>query len=438
MSIKTSVLVLCKAIQKERLFERTHYLLDHAIQITSRKLAQLRIAYNKYERKGITRHGLREDHPYYEGYIKIIERCPVYKEEFIKMLEMFEEFKQDILESNETGILHIDRAKNLYVIGDHIAELMDNITKTFTDWSIFYSSRMLRIHTRMKFLVDRYNDAFPRRAREVPYYEQLPDSHNRTDYIFRMEKGQNYPSFLQGTIPNDNTNMVLRGIQKSKRNKARNKTRSANSAKRSLNDSPVAVPMTVATRKMNKSYAPIAFYYKNSPVEGRVSSAKTKERLQKILELWTEYTKELHAFIPVLQEAKQAVPSNQKKVYSRRNNMVTSVPKGATLVRSIDAVIVRIGEFKKLVQEQQRSVQEMEVNDKSFDQVIGVLGKPKRGYMDLKRNLENLLEKLNKEVSEPLKEKLNTLGKELDYALKKQMDGRDVDTHFSQIHFEST
>lgn len=67
---------------------------------------------------------------------------------------------------------------------------------------------------------------------------------------------------------------------------------------------------------MNKSYAPIAFYYKNSPVEGRVSSAKTKERLQKILELWTEYTKELNAFIPVLQEAKQAVPSNQKK-YTR-------------------------------------------------------------------------------------------------------------------------
>lgn len=118
--------------------------------------------------------------------------------------------------------------------------------------------------------------------------------------------------------------------------------------------------------------------------------------------------------------------------------MVTSVPKGATLVRSIDAVVVRIGEFKKMVQEQQKRVQEMEVNDKSFDQVIHVLGKPKRGYMDVKRNLENLLDKLNKEVSKPLKEKLNTLGKELDYALKKQMDGRDVDTHFPQIHFEST
>ena len=436
MSIKASVLVLCKSIQKERLFERTHYLLDHAIQITRRKLAQLRIAYNKYERKGITRHGNREENPYYISYVKTSVRCSAYKEDFVKMLKTFEQFKQDILQSNETGLIHIDRAKNLYVICDHIAELMDDITKAFTDWSIVYSVRMLRIHTRMKFLVDRFNDAFPSRVREVPYYEQ--EHPNNENYIFRMEKGQNYPSFLERNMPIDNNNTVLRGIQKSKRNEARNKTRSANrNLKGSLNNSPVAVPMTVATRKLNRSYAPIAFYYKNSPLEAkRVPFPKTKEHLQKILDLWTEYTKELYSFIPVLQEAKQAVPSNQKKVYSRRNNMVTSIPKGSRLVRSIDAVVVRIGEFKKLVQEQQKKVHEM-VDDKSFDQVIHVLGKTKRGYIDVKRNLENILDKLNEEVSEPLKEKLNTLGKDLDYALKKHMDGGEVDLHFPRIHFES-
>jgi hypothetical protein len=101
-----------------------------------------------------------------------------------------------------------------------------------------------------------------------------------------------------------------------------------------------------------------------------------------------------------------------------------------------------MGEFKKLIQQKQTEVKELDINEKTFIQQLEVIenGKPKRGYLELKRIVEHLVNETKPtdwgyENIIEMKALLIKNSDVLDRALKKNLETEYVDKHFPKITF---
>jgi hypothetical protein len=413
MTIKSSVIDFCKAIEKERLKERSVYLLDRIIAITNHKVAKIRIAYNRYERKKVTRYGRREDHFLYTDYIKTSKVCMELKKALLTAYELLYQNKEDILRTDEFGQLHAERYVEFISTAKILNVIMEKIDETFGGWFISYSLRMKRIYKRFNYHLNVLSQLLVNDGREVYWAYRMPDEN--VDYVNK----------------NENTNFK-------KTMKSRMK-----SMRYSSESSPGAIPVTRATRKTDQDYAPMALYYENSPLQGSVVF-KNKEYLERILSHFLEFTSHFDDLGKRLKTAKNTYSRTSIKSFSRRNRTFTGSP-SSIREKTIQAVLLRMGEFKKLIQERQTDLKEMDIDEKTFVQQLEVIekGQPKRGYLELKRIVEHLVNETNPanrgyEITMDMKARLIEHSDVLDRALKKDLETEYVDKHFPKMTFHKS
>jgi len=413
MTIKSSVIHFCKAIEKERLKERCVYLLDRIITMTNHKLAKIRIAYNRYERKKVTRYGKREDHYLYTDYIKTSNSCMELKKILLSAYEILYQMKEDILRTDEFGQLHTERYLDFISTAKILPVIMEKIEETFGGWFISYSLRIKRIYKRFNYHLNALSQLLVNDGREV--YSAFRES----------------PEHVKIANENENTNF-----------KKTMKTR-MKSMRYSSESSPTAIPVTRATRKndQDQEYVPMALYYENSPLQGHVvAMPKNKEYLEKILEHFLEFTRHFDALGKRLKSAKKLYSRTSKKIFSRRNRTFTGSP-GSIREKTIQAVLIRMGEFKELIQERQTEIKEMNIDEKAFVQQLELVEKgPKRGYLELKRIVEHGLnetkaDNVGYEIAMEMKSRWIEYSDVLDRALKKTLDPDYVDKHFPKMTF---
>ena len=413
MTIKSSVIHFCKAIEKERLKERSVYLLDRIITMTTHKLAKIRITYNRYERKKNTRYGRREDHYLYTEYIKTSKTCMELKKELLSAYELLYQFKEDVLRTDELGQLHSERYVEFISAAKLLKVIMEKIEETFGGWFISYSLRMKRIYNRFDYHLNTLSQLLVNDGHEVYSAFRVPDE-NVND-------------------ANENENRNLKKTMKAKMKSMRYSGKS----------SPDAIPLTIATRKINQEYVPMALYYKNSPLQGSVVPIpKNKEYLEKILSHFLEFTRHFDALGKRLKTAKQMYSrTNTKKIFSRRDKTFTGSP-SSIRETTIQTILLRMGEFKKLVQQTQMEVKELDIDEKTFVQQLEFIekGQPKRGYLELKRIVEHLLNEtkagnVGYEITMDMKARWIEHSEALDRALKKDLEKEYVDKHFPKITF---
>ncbi len=130
-----------------------------------------------------------------------------------------------------------------------------------------------------------------------------------------------------------------------------------------------------------------------------------------------------------------------RKSFSRRNRTFTGSP-GSIREKTIQAVLLRMGEFKKLIQEKQAEVKKLSIDEKAFVQQLEIIekGQPTRGYLELKRIVEHLLNETKPthsgyEITMELKERLIEHSEVLDQALKENLEIEYVDKHFPKMTF---
>ncbi len=133
-----------------------------------------------------------------------------------------------------------------------------------------------------------------------------------------------------------------------------------------------------------------------------------------------------------------------RKSFSRRNRTFTGSP-GSIREKTIQAVLLRMGEFKKLIQQKQTDIKEMEIDENTFVQQLEFIekGQPKRGYLELKRIVEHLLNETKSanrgyEITMEMKARLIEHSDVLDRTLKKDLEPEYVDKHFPKMTFRKT
>lgn len=413
MTIKTSVATFCKAIEKERLIERSIYLLDQVIHTTERTLKKIRTTYNAYDRKKITRHGKIEYHYLYEPYIQTNKACINIKEHLLKNYQLLKQLKVDVLRTDEFGKLHAERYAEFVFIAKLMKIQIEKTRDLFGGWFLFYTIRITRIYNRFKHHMKALLQLYVNEGEEV--YS-----------AFRQDlSAKNAPE-------NENTN--LKEILKTKMKTLRY----------FMESSPEAVPVAVASHTTH--YHPMAIYYKNSPLHGDVVPIpKNKEFLQKILEDFVEFTSDFDSLGKRLKTAKNLYSNthdSSRKTFWKRNNTFTGNP-GSIRQRTIHALLLRMGEFKKLVRVKQSEIKGLQVDEQTFVQVLEVIekGKPKCGYLELKRIIEHLFNEtkdgnVNYETLMEMKALMIEKSEELDRSLKKHLDSHYVDKHFPKITFD--
>jgi hypothetical protein len=168
---------------------------------------------------------------------------------------------------------------------------------------------------------------------------------------------------------------------------------------------------------------------------------KNKEYLQQILSHFIEFTSHFDSLGKKLKTAKHLFSRKNIKAFSRRNRTFTG-NRESIREKTIQAVLLRMGEFKKLVQEKQMEIQELDIDEKKFVQQLEVieLGQPKRGYLELKRILEHLMNEtkvgnVDYELDMEMKALWIEYSEVLDRALKKNLDSDYVDKHFPKMTF---
>lgn len=401
----------CKAIEKDRLKERSIYLLDRIITITTHKVEKIIIAYNRYEKKGITRYGTREDHYLYTDYIERCNTCMTLKKELLSAYELLYRFKDDVLRTDELGQLHVERYGEFIAQVKLLIVIMKESEITFGGWFMYYSLRMRRIYNRLEYHLNALSQLDINHGREVLY--RVPDEN--VEYA---------------KAANENQNMNLKKTMKAK----------MKSMRYSSERSPEAIPVTVATRKLNKEYVPMALYYKNSPLQGNVL-LKNRPYLERILYHFLEFTSHFGDLEKRLKTAKSMYSRTNRKSFSRRNRTFNGSP-GSIREKTIYAVLLRMGEFKKLIQEKQVEVKKLSIDEKTFVQQLEVIekGQPTRGYLELKRIVEHLLNETKPansgyEITMELKERLIEHSEVLDQALKENLEIEYVDKHFPKMTF---
>ena len=412
MTIKSSVSHFCKAIEKERLKERAVYLLDRVFAITTHKLAKIRITYNRYERKKDTRYGKREDHYLYTDYVKTSKACMRLKEVLLSTYELLYQLKEDVLRTDEYGPLHTERYLEFISVAKVLTTLMEKMEETFGGWFISYSLRMRRIYNRFHTHLESLMKLLLNDGREV------------------------YSAFRQPQQNVKNENDYNRNLKKTMKTKMKSMRYSIE------NSSPDAIPVTVATRKTDQAYVPMAMYYENSPLQGAVVPfPKNKASLEKIISHFLDFTSHFDALGKKLKTAKHLYSrKSTTRVFSRRNKTFTG-NRESIREKTIQTVLLRMGEFKKLVQETQTEVKELDIDEKTFvRQLEGMEKEPKRGYLELKRILEHLMnetkaDNVGYEIHMELKALWIESSEVLDRALKKDLEKEYVDKHFPQMTF---
>lgn len=415
MTIKSRVIDFCKAIEKERLKERSVYLIDRVITMTTHKLAKIRIAYNKYERKQITRYGRREDHFLYTDYIKTSKTCMELKKALLSAYELLYQNKEDILRTDEFGQLHTERYLDFISTAKILNVIMEKIEETFGGWFISYSMRINRIYKRFNYHLNVLSQLLVNDGREVYSAYRIPDENVKD--------------------ANENENRNLKKTMKAK----------IKSMRYSSESSPGAIPVTRATRKTDQDYAPMALYYENSPLQGHVVPIpKNKEYLEKILSHFLEFTTHFEDLSKQLKTAKKMYSRTNRKSFSRRNRTFTGSP-GSIREKTIQTILLRMGEFKKLIQQKQTEVKELDIDENTFVQQLEVIekGQPKRGYLELKRIIEHLMNETKPanrgyEITMEMKARLIEHSDVLDRALKKDLETEYVDKHFPKMTFHKS
>jgi hypothetical protein len=292
---------------------------------------------------------------------------------------------------------------------------MEKIEETFGGWFISYSMRMNRIYNRFNYHLNALSQLLVNDGREVPWAYRMPAEN--VEYV------------------NKNQNENLKKTMKAK----------MKSMRYSSESSPGAIPVTRATRKTDQDYAPMALYYENSPLQGHVVPIpKNKEYLEKILSHFLEFTSHFGDLSKRLKTAKNIYSRTNRKSFSRRNRTFNGSP-GSIREKTIQALLLRMGEFKKLIQQKQTDIKEMDIDENTFVQQLEFIekGQPKRGYLELKRIVEHLLNETKSanrgyEITMELKARLIEHSDVLDRALKKDLEPEYVDKHFPKMTFRKT
>lgn len=418
MSIKKCVAVFWKAIEKDRLKDRSIYLLDQVIKTTHDKLENFRI---KHKRLKKDKQGNRPDHFLYDYYIEVNVKCIELKETLTKSFLELESIKNDIDQTHEFGQIHVDRYNHFIGKTKKMETLLDYIEQTFGSWFLLYRMRMGRIRKRFQHHMVSLVKISERVGREVPIeFQQIQPNE---DFIFRLNKNQTYPSFIHSQFNNHtikaNMNMTMKAPK-------------ANKSKKNLMNTgtPVANTVTVAEKKSHGLHAPMALYYKNSSLLGkRVPMPKTKEYLERILYLFLQFTQHFEVMDTSLKQS--------KNVYSDTYYTFLGNPPGFLREKSVEALLKSMSLFKKLVQEKETEVKTIDIDENMFDKIMNTIEK---GYTDLKNKIENLLNvpKTNVEYESLSKLKVFLLekDKELDLALKKNVEKDYVESHFPMFAFD--
>jgi hypothetical protein len=336
------------------------------------------------------------------------------KKALLSAYELLYQFKDDVLRTDELGQLHAERYIEFIATAKVLKAIMEKTEETFGGWFISYSLRMNRIYKRFDYHLNSLTQLLVNDGREVHSPFRVPDEN--VEYV------------------NKNQNENLKKTMKAK----------IKSMRYSSKKSPDAISVTIATRKMNQEYAPMALYYENSPIQGVVVPIpKNKEYLEKILSHFLEFTSHFDVLSKRLKTAKKMYSRTNRKSFSRRNRTFTGSP-GSIREKTIQAVLLRMGEFKKLIQQKQTAIKEMDIDEKTFVQQLEVIekGQPKRGYLELKRIVEHLLNDTKPanrgyEITMELKERLIEYSEVLDQALKKDLEPEYVDKHFPKMTFKS-
>jgi hypothetical protein len=421
MSIKKRVDDFLNANKKSRLKERTVYLLEQAINTSEHKIENLRKAYKRLERKKDDRYGKLEDDVFYIYYNEIIGKCIGLKDAVLNVYVDLESIKKDIDLTDELGKLHADRYKNFIEKTDNLNIILDQIHGTFGSWFIGYRMRLNIIRKRFHYLRSVLVQIQDIEVRPVPL--ELQNIRPDNSFMFRLTKNQNYPTFIPNLETNENL-PLKRTMKSMKKTRSNNSTRNSirNSTRNSMNRSPIANPVIVAEK--TKYNFPMAVYYKNSPLQGKVVPlVKNKETLLKVLDLFSEFSNELRSMDKLLKETKHA--------YSKTYKTYLKNPHGYMREKSIQALLNSMDSFEKLIAEKQKEVEKkIEIEEKTFNKIVGELG---TSYAELKEKL--LFKVTNENVGRNSLNEVRTFvsekSQDLYIALKTIMEKDYVNKHFS-------
>jgi hypothetical protein len=216
------------------------------------------------------------------------------KKALLSAYDLLYQNKEDVLRTDEFGQLHVERYLDFISTAKILNVIMEKIEETFGGWFISYSMRMKRIYNRFNYHLNALSQLVVNDGREVPWAYRMP-----AENVEYVNKNQN-----------ENLKKTMKARMKSVRY--------------SSESSPGAIPVTRATRKTDQDYAPMAFYYENSPLQGHVVPIpKNKEYLEKILSHFLEFTSHFEALSKRLKTAKKMYSRTNRKSFSRRNRTFT-------------------------------------------------------------------------------------------------------------------